>query len=97
MKHFHVSEDIIPIAEFKVQAAQVLKKLQATNRAVIITQHGKPAAVMMSPDEFDRLVYTQQFLAAVSQGLQESQLGKVISNEAVRRSLDTEFGPLGDE
>lgn len=56
MKQIHISEDIVPLGEFKSQASKLLRQLRETGRPVIITQNGRPSAVMITPEEFDRLI-----------------------------------------
>ena len=60
----------------------------------MITQHGKPAAVVLTPDEFDRLCEERQFTAAVRAGLADSAAGRVVSDEELGRDLDRELGSL---
>ena len=55
MKHIKFSEDVVPLGEFKAQASRILRHLNETNRPVLITQNGKPAAVLITAEEFDRL------------------------------------------
>lgn len=55
MKHIKFSEDVVPLGEFKAQASRILRHLNDTNRPVLITQNGKPAAVLITAEEFDRL------------------------------------------
>ena len=55
MKPLHLSGDILPLGEFKTQASRVLRQLHDSNRPVVITQNGRPAAVLISPEEFDRI------------------------------------------
>ena len=55
MKPLRVSDGIVPIGEFKAQAARWLRHLSDRGRPVIITQNGRPAGVLISPSEFDRL------------------------------------------
>ncbi len=59
MKTLMISEDIVPIGEFKVQAAKVLRQLRDSGRPIVITQNGRPAAVLITPEEFDRLTDTE--------------------------------------
>jgi antitoxin YefM len=94
MKSLHVSEDILPIAEFKTRASEVLRKMRGQGRPVVITQNGKPAAVLISPEDFDLLVYRRQFLAAVDEGLTDVAAGRYLSDEQVRQELDKNFGEL---
>src|SRR6266540_3324080 len=63
MKSIRVSEDIVPIGEFKGQAAHWLRRISETGQPVIITQNGKPAGVLLSPSGFDRLQERQRFVA----------------------------------
>jgi prevent-host-death family protein len=95
MKPLQISEDIVPISEFKAHVSEVVGGLRQRGRPLVITQNGKPAAVLMSPEEFDELTYHAQFVAAVKEGLAESEAGHLISDDELRRELDQEFGPLG--
>ena len=97
MKPLMVSEDILPLGEFKARAARILKDLPGRRNPLVVTQNGRPACVVMSPDEFDRMREREAFLEAVAQGLADVQAGRVISNEELRKQLDAEFGPLEAE
>lgn len=54
-KNLSVSQDIIPLGDFKLHLSQYLHQLRDTGRPLIITQNGRPAAVLLTPEEFDRL------------------------------------------
>ena len=97
MKLLNVSEDIIPLGQFKARAASIIKDLARRGNQLVVTQNGRPACVVMSPAEFDRMRERQAFLEAVSQGLADVEAGRVISDEELRKQLDTEFGPLETE
>lgn len=88
----HISEDILPLAKFKTQASEVLRRLHTAQRPIVITQNGKPTAVMITPEEFDRLTEQTRFLAAVEEGLADAKAGRLIDDDALSGELDTEFG-----
>jgi prevent-host-death family protein len=92
MKSMQVSEDILPIGEFKTQASRVLRKLHKAQRPIVITQNGKPAAVLITPEEFDRLREHDRFLEAVHEGLADSEASRVIEDEALTGELETGLG-----
>jgi len=71
MKSLKVSEDILPLGEFKTNAASILKSLAERKSPLVITQNGRPACVIISPAEFDRLQERQAFLEAVADGLND--------------------------
>lgn len=96
-KALHVSQDILPIGDFKTQAGRVLRRLREDGRSVVITQHGRPAGVLVSPEEYDRLREHDRFLEAVHEGFADAEAGRTISDEELGASLDELFGPLEDE
>jgi prevent-host-death family protein len=96
-KALHVSQDILPIGDFKTHAGRVLRRLRDDGRPVVITQHGRPAGVLLSPEEYDRLREHDRFLEAVREGLADAEAGRTISDEELGASLDELFGPLEDE
>lgn len=94
MKPMRLSEDILPLGEFKTQASRVLRQLKESQRPVIITQNGRPAAVLISPQDFDQMRERERFMAAVREGLADVEAGRLLDSDEVRRQLDAEFGPL---
>jgi prevent-host-death family protein len=89
-----VAEDIVPIADLKAHLSKKIRDLRACRRPIVITQNGKAAAVLLAPEEFDRLNSQAQFIAAVREGLADSDSGRVISDAELGRSLDARFGSL---
>jgi len=85
---------VLPINEFKTQASSVLRKLRQSQRPVVITQNGRPAAVLITPEEFDQMRERERFMAAVKEGLADVEAGRLLDPEEVRRQLDADFGPL---
>ncbi|MFI5301190.1 MAG: type II toxin-antitoxin system Phd/YefM family antitoxin [Polyangiales bacterium] len=83
MRAVRVSEDIVPVSDFKAQAAEWLKRIADTGQSLVITQNGKAAGVLMSPAEFDRLTERARFLTAVDAGLADEKAGRVVSHERV--------------
>jgi len=87
MKEIRVSSDIIPLGEFKTGISPCLKQVQATGLPLIITQNGKPAGVLVSAEEYDKLVYRKQFMESVEHGLMAAEDGEVYGTDEVRARL----------
>lgn len=87
MKEIRVSIDIIPLGEFKTGLSTCLKRVQTTGHPLIITQNGRPAGVLLSPEEYDKLVYRKQFMESVEQGLMAEEDGEVYGTDEVRARL----------
>jgi prevent-host-death family protein len=94
MKPLQLSEDILPLGEFKTQASRVIRQLRTSRRPVVITQNGRPAAVLITPEDFDAINGRERFMAAVDEGLADVEAGRLLDSDEVRRLLDEEFGPL---
>lgn len=94
MKQFRVARNIVPLGEFKTHASQVLRELKESQRPVVITQNGRPAAVLVPPEEFDLLNERACFISAVEAGLADAKAGRTISDEDLEWKLDAEFGTL---
>jgi prevent-host-death family protein len=92
LDHLQVAEDIVPIAEFKAHLSEVVRGLPERRRPVVVTQHGKPAAVVLSPAEFDRLSYHARFVQAVNEGLDDIEKGRVRSDDDVKRLVAGRYG-----
>jgi len=87
MKSISISRDIVPIAEFKTGIARWFRSLRDTQRLLIITQNGKPAGVLMTPEQYDELAYQRSFLDSVGRGISDAENGKVYSTGEVKAAL----------
>ncbi|MBT1076634.1 type II toxin-antitoxin system Phd/YefM family antitoxin [Geobacter grbiciae] len=87
MKPISVTNDIIPIAEFKTGISKWFKNLQESGHPLIITQNGKPAGVLLSPADYDELVYRQSFLDSVGRGIADAESGRIFSAAEIKATL----------
>ena len=87
MQTLSVANDIVPIAEFKTNISSWFKKLQQSNHPLIITQNSKPAGVLLSPKEYDALVYRKSLLDSVDRGMDDLSTGRISSTAELRAEL----------
>jgi prevent-host-death family protein len=87
MKPLRISQDIVPVGEFKSQAARWLRRASESGQPVVITQNGRPTGVLVSASEFDRLVERQRFLESVAAGIADADAGRVMGTTELRRRL----------
>jgi PHD/YefM family antitoxin component YafN of YafNO toxin-antitoxin module len=87
MKTLSIKNDIVPIAEFKTSLSKWFKNLQGAGHPVIITQNGKPAGVLLSPDDYDELVYRKSFLDSVGRGIADAESGRTHTTKELRAAL----------
>ncbi len=87
MKTISITNDIVPIAEFKTSISKWFKGLQNAGHPVIITQNGKPAGVLLSPADYDELVYRKSFLDSVGKGLSDAESDRTYTTEDIKAAL----------
>jgi prevent-host-death family protein len=51
-----LSRDIQPLSEFRANTAKFLRQVQETGRPLVLTQHGRGAAVLLDIAEYEKLV-----------------------------------------
>ena len=79
-------QDVVPLSTFRANVSELLKQAQQTGRPIVITQHGRGAAVLISADEYEALLDKIEMLASVGRGLAQSATGRTHSHEEVMAS-----------
>ena len=87
MRAISISNDIVPIAEFKTNISKWFKTLQTSRHPLIITQNSKPAGVLLSAADYDELVYRKSFLDSVERGIVDIESGQTLTTDELRSSL----------
>ena len=82
-----VSEDFVPFGEFRANASQLIRGVRETGRPVVVTQHGRPAAVVVSVQWYDRIVDAEYVHNAIREGLADLEAGRVVPHEQVMAGL----------
>ncbi|MGH9270152.1 MAG: type II toxin-antitoxin system Phd/YefM family antitoxin [Ilumatobacteraceae bacterium] len=55
--------DTLPLAEVKAKLSEMVDRVERTHDRITVTRNGRPAAVLMSPDELASLEETLDLLA----------------------------------
>jgi len=87
MRIIQIAKNIIPIGTFKAQAAAWLERLRNSSGPIVITQNGRPAAVLLSPEEFDRLQEKERFIESIAKGLADAETGRTMDTPELKRRL----------
>jgi prevent-host-death family protein len=92
MRPVRFSEDVVPVSDFKAQAADWLRRIAETGAPLVVTQNGKPAGVLLSPQAFDQLTERARFVASVEEGLADAEAGRVLGHADAVRRVRSRFG-----
>jgi len=84
----NISKDIKPITYLKSKAPDLLKQINETHRPVVITQNGKPKAVLQDPESYQNMRNAVGILKLISQGEQDVKEGMWKSQEEVFTNVE---------
>jgi prevent-host-death family protein len=87
MRAISISNDIIPIADFKTNISKWFKTLQTSGHPLVITQNSKPAGVLLSASDYDELVYRKSFIDSVERGVADVENGRTQTTENLRKAI----------
>lgn len=88
MATLDLKEDIRPLSEFRADAAGFLERIRRTKRALILTQRGHTAAVVLDVSEYQRMLDELDLLRDIHTSLQQVERGEGVPHgEAKRQAL----------
>jgi prevent-host-death family protein len=76
--------DHVPLADAKNRLSEVVERLEREHGRVVITKHGRPAAVMLSVEDLDSLEETLEILSdpvlmrSIRRAQREADAGKAV-------------------
>jgi prevent-host-death family protein len=78
---------LVPVTEVKRRATEVIASLKKTRAAVMVTEHGREAAVMVGVETWNLLQRRLQILDLVAKGVADLRAGRVVSQEDAKARL----------
>lgn len=87
MPRVRPTEDIRPLADFRANLASVVRQVQRTKRPVILTQHGRSAAVLVDAGEYEALVERAELLEDVRAAEAEIEAGRGLAQGRAKAAV----------
>jgi antitoxin YefM len=87
MQKLKIDQDIKPLSEVRNGMAKFIKQIHDTKRPVIITQHGKGVAVLLSTNEFEAMQEKIELLSDIQTSLTQLGKGAGISHKDAKKKL----------
>ncbi len=73
--------NIRPLTDFRNRMKEYIKELKEHKKPIILTQHGKSAAVLLHTEKFQEMQDQIEFMRKVAQGLEDYKSNRVHSVE----------------
>ncbi len=87
MRSLKPSEDVQPLSAFRANAAGFLDQVRETKRPIVLTQHGRSAAVVMDVGQYEALVEEIELIRDIRQARAELGRGEGLPHEEVVAEL----------
>jgi len=80
---------IVPVTDLRQDAAGVLKRVRSSHDPLVITQRGRVAAILLSPDAYEKSLQEKEVLRLLARGEKEIARGKGFSLDSVLKDADS--------
>ena len=81
MHRLLLAEDVKPLSEFRARVASCIRQVRKTKRPVVITHHGKSAAVLLDIAHYEVLMERLETLQDIRTAEQQLSDGKGVPHE----------------
>jgi len=78
---------LVPITDMKRQGGKVLEALRADRSPMVITEHGRAAAVLMDIASYEAMTRRYEILKGIEAGEQDIAAGRTLSWEEAKVEL----------
>lgn len=81
-----LDQDIQPLSEFRKHSADFIDRIKNQKRSIVLTQHGKSAAVLVEVGEYQRMIDRIELMEELMEAERQIKNGEVLSHiEAKKR------------
>ncbi len=84
MQRLRIDQDIRSMSEFRTGIASFLKQVHDTKRPLVITQHGKGAAVLLDVGEYEAMQEKIELLSDVQISISQIEKGRGIPHNKAK-------------
>lgn len=82
-----LDQDIRPLSEFRKNAASFIERIQKQKRSIVLTQHGKSAAVLVNVSEYQRMIDKLDMMEDLLEAERQIARGEVYTHEEAKKRI----------
>jgi antitoxin YefM len=87
VSNLRLSRDIRPLSEFRANTAAFVRQVQESRRPLVLTQHGRGAAVLLDIAEYEQLLERAELLEDIHTAEAQLERGEGISHESAKQQV----------
>ena len=97
IRSINLTEDVIPLSEFRSTIADCFARTRKTHRPLLVTQNGRASSVVLDVADFQKMQETIELWNDFRTAEAELDAGRGISHAQVMSELDDELQDLREE
>ena len=82
-----LSRDVCPLTDFRAASARIIKRVRSTNQPMVLTQHGRSAAVLLGIEAYESLIDEIELLRDVRDAEDAAVAGMLVEQSRVETRL----------
>ncbi|MCC5933308.1 MAG: type II toxin-antitoxin system Phd/YefM family antitoxin [Balneolales bacterium] len=82
-----INKDIQPVSEFRKHAADFIDRIKTEKRPIVLTQHGKSAAVLVDVSEYQRMQEKIELMEDLLEAERQISAGRVLTHEEAKQRI----------
>lgn len=84
-----LEKGVIPLSTFRQQSKKYLAHLKKSHDVLVLTQNGQSTAVVLSPQDYQRIEYERDLFRAIAEGEKDAAVGHLIAHDDLFAELLT--------
>ncbi|MCD6117940.1 type II toxin-antitoxin system Phd/YefM family antitoxin [bacterium] len=87
MQRINLDTDIRPLSDFRANVSSIIEEIKRTKRPVVLTQHGRSAAVIIDVGEYERILEKLELLSDIQIAENQLESGKGLSHDQAKKQI----------
>ena len=87
----NVTEDLCPVSDFRADTAAIITRVRSNKRPLVLTQHGKCAAVVISSEIYQAMIEKLDLLEDIASGEADVAAGQVVPHAELKKRIMARF------
>ena len=83
--------DVRPVSDLRQNMAEITESIDTENRPVILTKHGRGKYILLSIEEYNRIVAITELYKAIDDGIENIEAGNVSDFDEFAKQLRKEM------
>jgi prevent-host-death family protein len=87
MPRIRLTDDVRPLSEFRANVAAFVQRVRKTGRPMVLTQHGRSAAVLVDVEAYEDLLERVEILEDVQKAERQLAQGRGVTPAQAKRQI----------